>query len=349
MYAKNHERVTVPLSIPQRESTTRSWQEVLRKNFTTIHALIRFLELSENDVAQLDLSSPFIVNIPLRLAEKIEKRNIHDPLFRQFVPLKEETIPHTGYSKDPVNDHSFQKEAKLLQKYYGRSLIITTSACAMHCRYCFRKNFPYETQEKGFEKELTLLRNDPSITEVILSGGDPLSLPDKTLALLLEEINALFHVRRVRFHTRFPIGIPERIDTSFIATLQKSQKQLWFVLHCNHPRELDKDVRSHLKKLQTLGIPLLNQSVLLKGVNDSLETQKELCESLIDHGIVPYYLHNLDKVEGTKHFEVSQEEGHTLIEKLQAVLPGYAVPKYVQEIPGKPSKTLLHSIHSLNL
>ncbi|MDB6081660.1 MAG: KamA family radical protein, partial [Chlamydiia bacterium] len=263
------------------------------------------------------------------------------PLFKQFVPLKKEGQNAEGFSIDPVQDISFRKEAKLLHKYEGRALIVTTSACAMHCRYCFRKNFPYETKEPTFEKELAILRADSSIQEVLLSGGDPLSLSDEALTSLLVEIEQIPHVRRIRFHTRFPIGIPERIDASFLQLLQECKKQIWFVIHSNHPQEFDEDIWQALKKIQKLGIPILNQSVLLKGVNDSVETLTALSEALVDHGVTPYYLHQLDRVQGTSHFEVTEEEGLRLMAAIQKQLPGYGVPKYVREIPGKASKTIL--------
>jgi KamA family protein len=211
----------------------------------------------------------------------------------------------------------------------------------MHCRYCFRQNFPYETIEKTLDEELQKIRSDPSIFEVILSGGDPLSLPDYKLFALLEELDKIPHVRVIRFHTRFPIGIPERIDEAFLTHLAQIKKQMVFVLHINHPKELDDDVAIALKKLARLGLPLFCQSVLLKEVNDSVEVLASLCERLVECGITPYYLHQLDQVKGASRFAVDQSKGLALIEKLMERLPGYAVPRYVKEIPGSPSKTPL--------
>ena len=191
------------------------------------------------------------------------------------------------------------------------------------------------------KKELQLIAQDPSIREVILSGGDPLSLTDHALENLLTGLAAIPHLKMVRFHTRFPVGIPERIDDSLLRILNNCPLQIWFVLHSNHPMELDGDVFDAMNKLRKQGISILNQSVLLKGVNDNVETLKELCEKLVGHGIMPYYLHQLDRVQGAAHFEVDEEKGRALIRQLAAQLPGYAVPKYVREVAGQPSKTLL--------
>lgn len=315
------------------------WREIQRTNFTKLSPLIEFLELSKPLQEELLARPQFPLNLPKRLAEKIEKNTLEDPILKQFVPLKEETKTSENFSLHPVKDPSFQKSPKLLQKYQGRALFMPTSACAMHCRYCFRQNFPYETTP-DFEKELSFLKKDPSIEEIILSGGDPLSLPDKTLDFLLSAFNTIPHIRRVRFHTRFPIGIPERIDASFLKTLQSFQKQTLFIIHCNHPKELDTHVFTALRSLQSLGIPVLNQAVLLKGVNDAASTLIELCQTLANHGILPYYLHLLDRVQGAMHFEAPFTK--KLFTSLQEALPGYAVPRFVQEEPGKPSKTFLY-------
>jgi KamA family protein len=209
----------------------------------------------------------------------------------------------------------------------------------MHCRYCFRQNFDYETKNKGFEQELTAIAQDPSLEEIILSGGDPLSLPNKIIEELLEKLATIPHVKRVRFHSRFPIGIPERIDHDFVQLLLKQRFAYWFIVHANHPRELDIDVMAALQKLLKAGIPVLNQAVLLKGVNDSPDIQAELCKILINHGIYPYYLHQLDKVQGAQHFEVEEAVGKEIIKQLARQLPGYGVPNYVRETCGEPNKT----------
>ncbi len=320
---------------------TISWRQIQKNNFSQWKPLVDFLRLDEENARAVLQKSHFPLNLPRRLAEKIEKNNLEDPILRQFVPLAEELAAAAGFCADPVGDSSSQKTSKLLQKYIGRALLICTSSCAMHCRYCFRQNFPYNTEHKLFEKELESIAQDCTLEEIILSGGDPLSLSDQVLEKLLQDLSSITHVQRIRFHTRFPIGIPERIDDSFLKILASIKTQLIFVIHVNHARELDEDVISSLKTIQQLGIPILNQAVLLKGVNDNLLTLKTLFESLINSGILPYYLHQLDRVQGAAHFEVDEEVGLSLLEELRTCLPGYAIPQYVREIAGEPSKSII--------
>ena len=315
------------------------WRQIQKKNFHSIEELLKFLEL---DGSGIFFSPRFILNLPRRLAEKIEKGTLNDPILRQFVPLKEETINVPGFTLDPVQDQSFCKTGKILQKYHGRALLLCSSACVMHCRFCFRQNFPYETKVRGFENEIALLEKDSSVEEVILSGGDPLSLSDRLLKELFDAFEKISHIKRVRFHTRFPIGIPERIDDSFLSILNRSSKQIFFAIHCNHPRELDEDVIASLKRVANLGIPILSQTVLLKGVNEHLETMLELCLKLVNSGFLPYYFHMLDHVEGTSHFMVSKNEAISLMQNLQKHLSGYALPRLVKEEPGKGSKTVIY-------
>ena len=320
---------------------TSLWRDVQRKNFTSLEKLSSFLEWDPILLQETSHINSFPLNLPLRLAEKVAKNTLDDPILKQFLSLKKELLPTQGFAQDPVQDVSFRKEAKLIQKYKGRALLIVSSACAMHCRYCFRKNFPYETENKGFAKELELIRKDTSLKEIILSGGDPLSLSNKDLTELLKDLNAINHIQRIRFHTRFPIGIPERIDKELLQAFAESSKQIFFVIHTNHPKELDEYLFSYLRKIQCLGIPILNQTVLLKGINDSLKILQTLFEMLVDHGVLPYYLHQLDQVQGAAHFEVKEEEGKALMRQLSSELSGYALPKYAKEQPGKSSKTLV--------
>lgn len=308
------------------------WRQIQKENFRKLKELGEYLKLD------LSYSSLFPLNLPRRLAEKIEKGNIHDPILKQFLPADEEGKAPLSFVDDPVCDTSFQKTPRLLQKYKGRALFITTSACAMHCRYCFRQNYPYESKT-DFAKELNLMRSDPTLHEVILSGGDPLSLSDATLKWLIEELGTIPHLKFLRLHTRFPIGIPERMTNEFLDILRNSPLQVVFVVHVNHPGELDKEIFAALEKVRSLGIPLLCQSVLLSGVNDEIATLKDLFLSLASHGILPYYLHQLDKVKQAHHFEVPIEKGLALMETLRKEVPGYALPKYVQEIPYETSKT----------
>lgn len=324
------------------------WRSIQKSNFTNWERLALFLELSEKQKEKILQNPRFVLNLPIRLANKIEKGTLDDPILKQFLPVLEEGRQTEGFTQDPTEDKAFRKAGKLLHKYEGRVLIVTTSACVMHCRFCFRQNFPYETERKNFEEELQVIGQDSSIKEVILSGGDPLSLSNSIIKGLFERLAAFDHIKRIRFHTRFPIGIPERIDNEFIAILENSLKQVYFVLHCNHPQELDEEILARLRLLKKAGAVLLNQTVLLKGINDCPKVLQALSEKLVDHGILPYYLHQLDQVQGTAHFEVEEKEGVSIIEQLTSKMSGYAVPKYVKEIPQKESKTSLIGLHSLN-
>ncbi len=315
------------------------WKTIKRTNFTNWEKLFDYLELDDHLASEIVKKPRFTLNLPLRLAKKIAKNDLNDPILRQFLPLKEELLETNGFSPDPTEEKNFRRTPRLIQKYQGRALL-TATACAMHCRYCFRQNFPYEFED-SFNKELEELRNDSSITEIILSGGDPLSLSNRILKELLFNLDQIPHIQRIRFHSRFPIGIPERIDQELITILKQLQKRIVFVIHANHPREFDHEVIKHLKMLSNCQIPLLHQAVLLKGINDDYTTLFELFELLINNGILPYYLHQLDKVSGTEHFETPQERGEELIAQLAKVLPGYAVPRFVKEEAGKPHKTLI--------
>lgn len=317
------------------------WRQIQKENFSNLEKLSHFLELSPAMTAKLCHRKHFPLNLPQRLAKKIQKGTLDDPILRQFVPLQEEEQITDGFSIHPTEDIRFSKTSCLLQKYSRRALLITTSACAMHCRFCFRQNYPYDSSDKSFQKELDLIAQDSSLVEIILSGGDPLSLGDDQLSKLITSLHNISHLKLLRFHTRFPIGIPERITDGFLAILEKTRLQVIFVTHINHPLELDADVKHALKKIQSLGIPLLNHTVLLKGVNDSLQTMIELNLALAQSGIIPYYLNQLDKVQGCSHFEVDQETGLKLCTELRKELPGYAVPRYIQEIPGEKHKTIL--------
>lgn len=317
------------------------WRKIQRQNFTHLDALASFLELSPQQHFALLDRADFPINLPMRLAQKITKQTLDDPILRQFVPRIEELSSSTEFSNDPVGDLASRRCPKLLHKYHGRALMLTSSACAMHCRYCFRQNFPYKALSYDFSEELRAIASDPSIHEIILSGGDPLSLSNDSLASLFSSLASIPHLRRLRFHTRFPIGIPERIEDGLIDLLSKHPQQIIFVLHINHAREIDADILVALSKIRRLGIPIFCQSVLLKGVNDDEETLLNLCETLIDAAIVPYYLHLLDRVKGSAHFEVSKERGRQLIAYLRHHLPGFAVPKLAHEVAGEPGKTII--------
>jgi EF-P beta-lysylation protein EpmB len=270
-----------------------------------------------------------------------------DPLLRQVLPLHAELLETSGYSADPVGDLQALAATGLLHKYHGRVLLVTTGACAIHCRYCFRREFPYGEQHAGrnaFGSALESIRADSSVTEVLLSGGDPLTLSDRRLAGLLEGLETIPHVRRVRVHTRLPVVLPERIDAGFMAmwnSLRRLQRVV--VIHANHAQELRAaaDVQAALGALRASGTTLLNQSVLLRGVNDSIAALEELSVALFESGVLPYYLHVLDPVRGAAHFDVTEDVARRLHAELTARLPGYLVPKLVREDSGAASKTML--------
>ncbi len=270
-----------------------------------------------------------------------------DPLLRQVLPLDAELVDTPGYVADPVGDLAALAGQGLLHKYHGRALLVTTGACAIHCRYCFRREFPYGEQHAGreaFASSLEAIRADPSITEVLLSGGDPLTLSDRRLAGLLAGLEAIEHVQRVRVHTRLPVVLPERIDNDFLDMWNAPRHlQRIVVIHANHAQELRgaEAVRGALGALQSSGTTLLNQSVLLRGVNDSVAALEDLSVALFESGVLPYYLHVLDRVRGAAHFDVPETEARDLHSALTARLPGYLVPKLVREVAGAPAKTML--------
>jgi EF-P beta-lysylation protein EpmB len=267
-----------------------------------------------------------------------------DPLLRQVLPVVEETVENPDFSQDPVDDMAAALQPGVLQKYAGRALLIATGSCAVHCRYCFRRHFPYQEvphSDAAWDHALASLATDPTIHEIILSGGDPLMLVDSRLTRLVKKVAALPHVVRLRVHTRLPILIPSRVTDQLTALLTETRLTPIVVLHANHTQELDAAVGRALARLQRAGVLLLNQAVLLRGVNDSVATQVALSERLIAMGVTPYYLHQLDRVQGAAHFEVPISEGKKIIAAMREQLPGYMVPKYAQEIPGESSKMVL--------
>lgn len=321
-----------------------SWRAIQKRNFTDWKRLLAFLELNPADDHPVLAKSRFALNVPERLARKMEKGRWDDPLLLQFLPTVHELKHDPLFVLDPVSDREASKTPKLLHKYHGRALLVTTGACVMHCRFCFRQHFPYEREEKSFDQELAYIAKEPSLSEILLSGGDPLSLSNEVLSDLVEKLSAIPHVKRLRFHTRFPLGIPERIDDGFLSMLRTSRLQTVFIIHCNHARELDADIIGALKKIQRLGGVLLSQTVLLKGVNDEVNTLHDLFETLANAGILPYQLHQLDRVQGARHFEVPLKEGRALVAALRKRLSGYAVPSYVAEVAHAPHKILLETV-----
>ena len=314
------------------------WKSLLKKNFRDLNDLLSFLEIDNNNKKQILLNSPFELNISYRFALKIKKNDLCDPLFRQFIPTIYETKLKKGFCQEPVEDSSFKKN-NLIKKYSNRALLLCSDRCAMNCRFCFRQNLKFEVGDFSFEREIEDLKKEKNISELILSGGDPLMLDNTTIKALLQKIDKIPHIKRIRFHTRLLTALPERVDNGLIDLLRQTSKQIIFVLHINHPSELDDTVFESIKKIQTLNIPFLSQTVLLKKINDNPYTLLELFESLSSHGIIPYYLHQLDKVQSAAHFETPVSQGKKIIKKLRELTSGYNIPTYVQEIPFEKSKT----------
>lgn len=327
------------------ERTAMSWQEALRTAFRDPQQLVEALGLAADYAERAQgAADAFGLFAPRGYVARMRHGDPADPLLRQVLPLDTELDVVPGFSSDPVGDDAAKLRPGLLQKYRSRALLITTGACAIHCRYCFRRHFPYSESPRSpaaWQPALEQIAADPSIDEVILSGGDPLTLVDSHLAELATRIAEIPHVQRLRVHTRLPIVIPERVTSELLAWLRGTRLTPLMVVHANHAQELDGDVLQSLAQLVDAGIPVLNQAVLLRGVNDSADALAQLCTTLVNARVMPYYLHQLDRVAGAAHFEVPVERGRELIEQLRGRLPGYAVPRYVIEQPGEVSKTLI--------
>ncbi len=322
-----------------------SWQGALASAIRDPLALLSLLELDESKYKQkLHHPEKFKLLVPLSYISKMKKGDWNDPLLKQVLPVQDETQSVAGFIADPVGDLDSVISSGVLQKYQGRVLLITTGACAVHCRYCFRRHFPYANSmpDKGkWQETLTSIRNDESIHEVILSGGDPLMIPDQRLQAMCADLVKIPHIKTLRFHTRIPIFLPERIDATFISWLAELPIQKVMVIHANHANELDQSVGNVLANLREAGVTLLNQSVLLKGINNSVESLTTLSHRLFEFQVLPYYLHQLDKVEGSAHFEVERGDAIHLLKDLKKTLPGYLVPKLVEEVSGERSKRAL--------
>jgi EF-P beta-lysylation protein EpmB len=263
-------------------------------------------------------------------------------LLRQVLPLAEELEAVRGYGPDPVGDHAAMRAPGVLQKYRGRVLLTATGACAVHCRYCFRREFPYGEANAAADHWRAAVEHvaaDTSIEEVILSGGDPLTLSDRRLGECIERLVAIHHVKRLRIHSRLPVVLPERVTAGLCNALTGTRLHIAMVTHANHAQELDGSVQSACARLRDCDTVLLNQSVLLRGVNDRVEVLRELSGRLFEIGVLPYYLHLLDRVNGAAHFDVPEPQAARLVRALQAAVPGYLVPRLVRETPGAPGKT----------
>ena len=329
-----------------------NWRRSLREAVRDPAELLRLLELPSSlaDPARR-AAEQFGLFVPRGYLARMRRGDPADPLLRQVLPLGAELEPARGFTADPVGDAAVESAPGLLRKYHGRALLITTGACAVHCRYCFRRHFPYDTAPKSladWRPALDEIAADPTISEVILSGGDPWTLVDDVLEPLARRIATIEHVRRLRVHTRLPVFIPERVCDSLLSWFGARRRRPTpiCVIHANHAAELDDSVAGACERLRSAGVLLLNQTVLLRGVNDSVEALTALSERLVELRVTPYYLHQLDRVAGAAHFEVPESDGVQLVEALRRRLPGYAVPRYVRETPGAASKLPLERIET---
>ena len=322
----------------------RSWQEAMRLAIRDARRLRELLQLPPAESLQVtQAQQQFATFVPLEFLSRIRPGDPRDPLLLQVLPVSAEAEARPGFLADPVGDSAARVSTGLLQKYAGRALMIATGVCGVHCRYCFRRDFDYSPSSEGdagkqFQAALDYLRRNDSIDEVILSGGDPLTLSDGRLDKIITALEAIPHVRRLRIHSRMPVVIPQRVTDELVARWRASPLAVWMVIHCNHAQEIDAAVGEAIERMVDQGIPVLNQAVLLAGINDDADTLAQLCRELVNRRVQPYYLHQLDRVAGAAHFEVPLQRGRELIAELRQRLPGYAVPTFVSEIAGETSK-----------
>jgi EF-P beta-lysylation protein EpmB len=318
------------------------WQQLLSQGIRSSEELLALLEI---DAAKLEIQPPggdFPLRVPRGFANRMARGDCRDPLLLQVLPTAAESVQSPGYQRDPLGELHTMPAPGLLHKYRGRALLTVTGACAIHCRYCFRRHFPYSDANPAngnLQGILDYLGQQTDIQEIILSGGDPLTLSDARLQSLTDKLAAIPQLHTLRIHTRLPVVLPERVDTGLLAWIERQRLRVVIVVHCNHPNEIDSSVITALQQLRSAGVTLLNQSVLLHGVNDDAATLIRLSEALFAAGVLPYYLHLLDKVQGAAHFAVNQEAAKDLQAALRASLPGYLVPRLVRDIPGQHGKT----------
>lgn len=335
----------IPVSQPQKNSARESWHRSLAEAVRDPETLISALGLSSDCLEPARRAAKlFPLLVPRSFLARMEPGNPRDPLLLQVLPLEAEFEETPGDLTDPLQESEAHLAPGLLKKYPGRALMIATGACAVHCRYCFRRHYPYGEEPRRldeWEPAFRAIAEDHSLREILLSGGDPLMLTDERLSQLWSRLEAVGHLTRIRLHTRLPIVLPDRVTDKFLTRLTTSRLTPIVVVHANHPQEVTGDCAEALRTLVRSGVTVLNQSVLLRGINDSAEALAELSERLIDLGVMPYYLHQTDRVQGTGHFAVPDEIAQSLSAELRKRLPGYAVPRLVREIPGELHKTPL--------
>jgi len=326
------------------QSVLWDWQKATANTVNDVDTLASLLELNGQTLNKLVEKNSFKLRVPLPFVSRMRSGDINDPLLLQVLPLIQEQHDFPGNSTDPLEEKRYNVCPGLVHKYYGRVLLTAAISCPINCRYCFRRHFPYKDNRltpSNWSQALNYIRQDKTIKEVILSGGEPLLLNDRLICRLLDEIESIEHVLHIRIHSRYPIVVPQRLTQSLCSRLINSRCNIALVLHCNHPNEIDEHVKQHLQTLRNSTVLLLNQSVLLKKINDDVDTLVALSETLYNTGVLPYYLHATDPVAGTAHYQVTDGQAKQLNLDLTHKLPGYLVPTLVREVSGECAKTRL--------
>jgi len=332
----------IPISPAQWQSA--NWKKEYAEAILDPAQLLEYLQLPASLLAAAEqAAAQFPLRVPHSYLERMQKARPDDPLLRQVLPLQQELRQYKHYRQDPVGDLDASPLPGLIHKYHDRALVMLSGACAVHCRYCFRRHFPYadhSLHRDNWQAILDYLARR-QISEVIFSGGDPWSLSDDKLEQVMQDLSSLSTVRRIRWHTRVAVMIPSRVTARLLQLLSQGAAQQIVVLHINHPQEIDTALSQAMQALRGCGLTLLNQAVMLRGINDSAATLAELSQRLFNSGALPYYLHELDKVEGAAHFHVARQRAKRIMRELASQLPGYLLPRYVVEEAGAASKTLL--------
>lgn len=323
----------------------QNWQLSLKNLVTEPAQLFDLLDLPRDFLPAAERAATlFPLRVPREFVGLMQSGEINDPLLRQVLPLEQEFVEQPGFVEDPLAEADARPTPGVVHKYKDRVLLILSGACAVNCRYCFRRHFPYaENQISGPTREqaLAYIRQNRDLKEVILSGGDPLATADSRLDQLIEQLSEIPHLERLRIHTRLPVVIPSRITDSFLRLLQESRLDCVLVLHTNHPQEIGADLTEACNRLRAAGVTLLNQAVLLRGINDQAQIQVDLSRKLFRAGVLPYYLFLFDPVRGASHFDIPEWQAQSIAAQMQAELPGYLMPRLAKEIPDRPSKTLI--------
>lgn len=323
---------------------SKDWQQILSESIRDPKELLLRLGLQEKDVPDVDLDNSFSMLVPQPFIQQMAYADAHDPLLRQVLPVLSEREVVAGFSVDPLGERNTNVQTGIVHKYNGRLLLMLASSCAVNCRYCFRRHFPYSDNrlgKKNWQHTLSYLQQHQDVKEVILSGGDPLLVSDERLQDIIKSLDTIGHIKRLRIHTRLPVVIPQRLTQKLKNILNTSKLQSSLVIHCNHKNEISHELQSALLEFKHSGITLLNQSVLLKGVNDDAQTLIELSDTLFSVGVLPYYLHLLDLIQGGAHFNIEHHQALDIYQKMQQQLPGYLLPKLARECAGEMQKTVV--------